>query len=76
MKVLVITDEQLIEGVVGALFFPLLIIFFRYTEGLLFVSSSILAFILTWIARKIAINNYTQYKRKYNYKPYMFSFTI
>jgi hypothetical protein len=68
MKIYLINDEQLLEGVVGSLIMPLLIVFFRYLEGMTFVYSSILAFLFTWIARKLAINNYILYKKIRGYK--------
>jgi len=64
MKIQIIDDSQLIEGIVGALVMPILIVFFRYNEGYNFVYSSMFAFLLTWICRKIALNNYIEYKRK------------
>jgi len=72
MRFIIINDIQLLEGIVGSLFMPLLIVFFRYSEGLNFVYSSMFAFLITWIFRKIAVNNYSEYKRKngdeiYNY---------
>lgn len=76
MKIYIINDEQLLEGVVGSFVMPLLIIFFRYTEGMAFLYSSILAFLFTWIARKLAINNYMSYKNKHGYKITEYSVNI
>lgn len=76
MRVYIINDEQLLEGVIGSLIMPLLIAFFRFTEGITFIYSSILAFLLTWIARKVAINNYIIYKRKYGIKVYNYELEI
>jgi hypothetical protein len=76
MKIYLINDEQLLEGVVGSLIMPLLIVFFRYLEGMTFVYSSILAFLFTWIARKLAINNYIQYKKTRGYKKTIYELKI
>lgn len=68
MKIYLINDVQLLEGIIGSIIMPLLIVLFRYLEGMSFVYSSILAFLFTWIARKVVINNYIQYKKNRNYK--------
>ena len=58
MKINLITDTQLLEGVVNAISMPLFIYFFKHMEGFKFFLSTVLALLSTWILRKIAVNNY------------------
>lgn len=76
MKLYLLNDVQLLEGLVGSLIMPLLIIFFRYTEKIHFLYSSILAFFLTWIVRKITVNNYVSYKKSRGDKIYNYELTL
>lgn len=64
----IINEIQLVEGFVGSIFMPLFIYIFQYKEGLNLIFSTMFAFFFTWIARKIAVNNYNKYnKTKYMY---------
>lgn len=76
MKFFIIDDEQLLEGTIGAIFMPLFLVFFRNEKFISFIYGSIFAFFLTWLFRKIALNNYIKYKEKHYYKKTFIEFNI
>lgn len=70
----IISESQLIEGIVGALggaFIPLMI-FYNHNKRNMFIIGSIITFFLTWIARKICLNNYLKYIKQQGKPDYMF----
>lgn len=68
----IITETQLIEGIVGAVLMPLLLFFFKHTEGNSFIIGSMLSFFFTWLARKFFVNNLAKYKKQQGKPDYMF----
>lgn len=67
MKIGILNQEQLIEGITASIFFPLTILFFRNMDHSSFFLYSMLAWFTTWIARKISVNIYLHFKKQYNW---------
>ena len=58
MRINIIDDIQLLEGIVNAISMPFFVYLFKHMEGFQFFITTVLALFLSWILRKIAINNY------------------
>ena len=64
---LVLTDNDFVEGLLGVLSLLISVLILQntlYTNNLLVVS--ILFWLMLWLFRKIGMNIYQQYKEKYN----------
>lgn len=61
-KILLINDEQLVEGIVGALFAGLTTIIFKKLLSIRLFYSALLAWITTWFVRKVVLNYYIHSK--------------
>ena len=75
-KILLINDEQLVEGLIGAFGTATNSIIFKYMFKLNTFLSILLAWIFTWFLRKIVINFYKSYKTNKNKKGYGLFFKI
>jgi hypothetical protein len=68
MKLEIINREQLIEGITASIIFPLFIFLFKNIQlnghRLFFYSG--LAWLFTWIIRKISINIFKYYQKHKN----------
>ena len=69
-KILLINDEQLIEGIIGAFGTAMNALIFKYIFKLNMFLSILLAWLSTWFLRKIIINFYRTMKRNKNKKGY------
>ena len=76
MEVKIIDQEQIVEGITASIFFPITIIFFRHFKSTTFIIYSMLAWFTTWIARKISVNVYLHFKKKYGWKDTTYHITI
>ena len=75
-KILLINDEQLVEGLIGAFGTATNSLIFKYIFKLNTFLSILLAWIFTWFLRKIVINSYKTYKTNKNKKGYGFFLKI
>ena len=69
-KILLINDEQLIEGIIGAFGTAMNALIFKYIFKLNMFLSILLAWFSTWFLRKIIINFYRTMKKNKNKKGY------
>lgn len=69
-KILLINDEQLIEGIIGAFGTAMNALIFKYIFKLNMFLSILLAWLSTWFLRKIIINFYRTMKKNKNKKGY------
>jgi len=71
-KILLINDEQLIEGFIGAFGTAINSIVFKYIFRVNSFLSIVIAWIFTWFLRKVVMNLYKTYKTNKNKKGYGF----
>lgn len=76
MKIPIINNEEIIEGIVASIFFPITILFFKNFEKDAFIKYSILSWFTTWVLRKMAVNIYKVFVKKYKFKNYYYSIYI
>tara|TARA_B100001063_G_C16458279_1_gene401766 strand:- start:18 stop:248 length:231 start_codon:yes stop_codon:yes gene_type:complete len=76
MKIKIITQEQLIEGIIASICFPLTIMFFRHNKSNDFIFYSSIGWFITWIARKFGVNIYLHLKEKYKWENRTYYITI
>lgn len=75
-KILILSDEELIEGIIGGLVF----VIFRYM--LIYVNHANIWYILAiiwffvWILRKFAVRLFTYLKKKYDFSNYNLNLII
>lgn len=62
----IINREQLIEGITASIIFPLFIYIFKYLEGFSLFFYTSIAWLITWIFRKLSVNlfNFFQIQNK------------
>lgn len=68
MNIPIINDEEIVEGLIASLFFPITIILFKKLDPKSFILYSMLAWFTTWVARKSGIHIYKELKNKYHIK--------
>lgn len=61
-QITVLTDDQIIEGVIASITFTLLLIYFKEKEG--YILGGIMAWFTTWVFRKFSVNLYEYLKKK------------
>ena len=66
MRVSVITDVLLYEGMVGALLFSFLLFYLKSRDHLSAYVITALAWFTTWIFRQLTVSIITQYKKNHN----------
>ena len=76
MKLNIISQEQLVEGIIASIVFPLSVMFYKNYEKKSFFIYTMLAWITTWIMRKLVVNIYHYYYRKHNLKHVVYSINI
>lgn len=75
-KLDIINDEQLVEGIVASIFFPITILIFRNLDPNSFILYSIIAWFSTWILRKLSVNIYKLLKLKHGWENKTYSVSI
>ena len=65
-----------VEGIIASIFFPLSIMFYKNIGIVSFFIYSMLAWITTWIIRKVSVNIYLHLKEKYNWENKTYHITI
>lgn len=74
-EITILTDEQIIEGLIASISFTLLIIYLHKREGV--ILGGIMAWFITWILRKFSVNVYKYLKKRgYGFLPEKISIKI
>lgn len=68
MKVNIITNKELLEGIIASLFFPTTLYYFKHLEPQYLFIMSMLAWMITWIMRKASNHIYDQLQNKFKWK--------
>ena len=76
MKLNIISQEQLVEGIIASIIFPLSVIFYKSYNKKSFFVYTMLAWMTTWIMRKLTVNIYHYYYKKYNLEHVVYSVNI
>ena len=75
-KILLIDDNQIIEGIIGGFGTAFSsILFKRYLKISMFLAI-VLAWMLTWFLRKVIVNVYTDYKKHKKHDGFQLYFNI
>lgn len=75
-RIPIITDVQLIEGLIASIFFPIAALFFRRFNQDHFIKYSSVTWFATWIMRKFAVNMYMRIKNKHHKPVHMYHITV
>lgn len=67
MKIPIINNEEIVEGIIASIFFPLTMILFKKFEPKTYILYTMLAWFTTWVLRKSSVHIYKELKIKYNY---------
>ena len=77
MKLDIINERDIIEGIVASILYPLSIIFYRhFDKKSYFIYTMMLAWFTVWVARKLSVNIWLYHKEKYNLENYTVSINI
>ena len=74
-QIKLINDDQIIEGIIISITFPILAFFFKYKLKVNYINYISGPLFISWICRKVGVNLYNHFKKIYHIKSKTYYFT-